>query len=110
MIPFSGVRRTAPSVRVTRLPTAAVTAAGQFVVVPQPRNNRRLNLRDRSGCHTARAQTSLCPYADVLTGTLRAEVARHLSAGRSEERCCHAEVAACPSTRDGSSRQCWLQA
>ena len=33
MIPFSGVRRTAPPVRVTRLLTAAVTAAGQSVVL-----------------------------------------------------------------------------
>jgi hypothetical protein len=33
MIPFSGVRRTAPPVRVTRLLTAAVAAAGQSIVL-----------------------------------------------------------------------------
>jgi hypothetical protein len=33
MIPFSGVRRTAPPFRVTRLLTAAVTAAGQSIVL-----------------------------------------------------------------------------
>jgi hypothetical protein len=33
MIAFSGVQRTAPPVRVTRLLTAAVTAAGQSIVL-----------------------------------------------------------------------------
>jgi hypothetical protein len=32
-----------------------------YRAVPEPGKNRRLNLRDRSGRHTARAQTSLCP-------------------------------------------------
>jgi quercetin dioxygenase-like cupin family protein len=39
--------------------------------VPQPRKNRCLDLRDRSGRHTARAQHLFVRYAYVLTGRLR---------------------------------------
>jgi hypothetical protein len=62
MTPFSGVRRTALPVRVTRLLTAAVTAVGQCIVLCLNPATIVVSIHEiAAGNHTARAQTSLCP-------------------------------------------------
>jgi hypothetical protein len=82
MIPFSGARRLAPPVRVTRLLTAAVSAAGQSIVLCLTPATIVVSVYEIAVGTTLREHKHpfVC-YADVLTGTLRAEVARHRSAG-----------------------------
>jgi quercetin dioxygenase-like cupin family protein len=72
MIPLSGVRRTAPPVRVTRLLTAAVTAAGQSIVLCLNPATTVVSIYEIAAGPTLRAHKySIVRYAYVLTGTLR---------------------------------------
>ena len=72
MIPFSGVRRTAPPVRVTRLLTAAVTAAGQSVVLCLNPATIVVSIYETAAGATLREHKHpFVRYAYVLTGTLR---------------------------------------
>jgi quercetin dioxygenase-like cupin family protein len=72
MIPFSAVWRKAPPVRVTRLPTAAVTAAGQFIVLClNPATIVVSIYKTAVGAALREHKHPFARYADVLTGTLR---------------------------------------
>jgi quercetin dioxygenase-like cupin family protein len=72
MIPFSGVRRTASSVRVTRLLTAAVTAAGQPIVLCLNPARIVVSIYELAAGATLREHKHpFVRYAYVLTGTLR---------------------------------------
>jgi quercetin dioxygenase-like cupin family protein len=72
MIPFSGVRRTALSVRVTRLLTAAVTAAGQPIVLCLNRARIVVSIYEiAAGAALREHKHPFVRYAYVLTGTLR---------------------------------------
>ena len=73
MIAFSGVQRTAPPVRVTRLLTAAVTAAGQSIVLCLNPARIVVSIYEIAAGATLRDHKHpFVRYADVLTGTLRA--------------------------------------
>ena len=72
MIPFSGVRRTAPPVRVTRLLTAAVTAAGQSIVLCLNPATIVVSIYEiAAGAPLREHKHPFVRYASVLTGTLR---------------------------------------
>ena len=72
MIPFSGVWRKAPPVRVTRLPTAAATAAGQFIVLClNPATIVVSIYKTAVGAALREHKHSFVRYAYVLTGRLR---------------------------------------
>ena len=72
MIPFSGVRRTAPPVRVTRLLTAGVTAAGQSIVLCLNPATIVVSIYEIAAGATLREHKHpFVRYAYVLTGTLR---------------------------------------
>jgi quercetin dioxygenase-like cupin family protein len=72
MIPFSGVRRTALSVRVTRLLTATLTAAGQPIVLCLNLARIVVSIYEIAAGVTLREhKPPFVRYAYVLTGTLR---------------------------------------
>ena len=72
MIAFSGVQRTALPVRVTRLLTAAVTAAGQSVVLCLNPAGIVVSIYEIAAGTTLREHKHpSVRYAYVLTGTLR---------------------------------------
>ena len=71
MIAFTGVWRKAPPVRVTRLPTAAVTAAGQFIVLCLNPAAIVVSIYETAAGATLREHKHpSVRYAYVLTGTL----------------------------------------
>jgi quercetin dioxygenase-like cupin family protein len=72
MIAFTGVWRKAPPVGVTRLPTAAVTATGQFIVLClNPATIVVSIYKTAVGAALREHKHPFARYADVLTGTLR---------------------------------------
>jgi hypothetical protein len=72
MIPFSGVRRTASPVRVTRLLTAVVTAAGQSIVLCLNPATIAVSIYEIAAGATLREHKHpFVRYPYVLTGTLR---------------------------------------
>jgi quercetin dioxygenase-like cupin family protein len=72
MIPFSGARRTTPPVRVTRLLTTAVTAAGQPIVLCLNPATIVVSIYEIAAGATLREHKHpFVRYAYVLTGTLR---------------------------------------
>ena len=72
MIPFSGVRRTALPFRVTRPLTAAVTAAGQSIVLCLNPATIVVSIYEIAAGATLREHKHpFVRYAYVLTGTLR---------------------------------------
>ena len=72
MIAFSGVRRTALPVRVTRLRTAAVTVAGQSIVLCRNPASIVFSICEIAAGATLREHKHpFVRYAYVLTGTLR---------------------------------------
>jgi quercetin dioxygenase-like cupin family protein len=72
MIAFSGVQRTALPVRVTRLLTAAVTAAGQSIVLCLKPARIVVSIYQIAAGATLREHKHpVVRYAYVLTGTLR---------------------------------------
>jgi quercetin dioxygenase-like cupin family protein len=71
MIAFTGVWRKAPPVRVTRLPTAAVTATGQFIVLYLSPATIVVSIyKTAVGAALREHKHPFARYADVLTGTL----------------------------------------
>ena len=72
MIPFSGVRRTAPPVHVTLLLTAAVTAADQSIVLCLNLATIVVSIYEiAAGAILPEHKHPFVRYAYVLTGTLR---------------------------------------
>jgi quercetin dioxygenase-like cupin family protein len=72
MIPFSGARRTTPPVRVTRRLTAAVTAAGQSIVLCLNPTTIVVSIYEIAAGATLREHKHpFVRYAYVLTGTPR---------------------------------------
>ena len=72
MIAFSGARWTASPVRVTQLPTAAVTAAGQSIVLCLNPATIVVSIYEIAAGATLREHKHpFVRYAYVLTGTLR---------------------------------------
>jgi quercetin dioxygenase-like cupin family protein len=72
MIPFSGARRTTPPVRVTRLLTTAVTAAGQPIVLCLNPATIVVSIHEIAAGGTLREHKHFfVRYAYVLTGRLR---------------------------------------